>query len=205
MLLVGLTGGIGSGKSTVAKALADRGAVVIDADRIAREIVEPGAPAYQPVLQRFGPGVVGPDGRLDRSALAARVFANPEELAALNRLTHPVIGRVMMERVGAHAGSDRIVVLEVPLLTSESAAAYGLAGVIVVDTSEDIAVRRLVERRGLSEADARARIAAQAGREERRRLASIVVDNGGDRVALEAEMDRLWAWLAAGAPPRDDA
>ncbi|MHB1533697.1 MAG: dephospho-CoA kinase [Acidimicrobiales bacterium] len=205
MLLVGLTGGIGSGKSTVAKALAERGAVVIDADRIAREIVEPEGPAYQPVLQRFGPGVVGPDGRLDRSALAARVFGNPEELAALNRLTHPVIGRAMMERVGAHAGSDRIVVLEVPLLTPESAAAYGLAGVIVVDTSEDIAVRRLVERRGLTEADARARIAAQAGREERRRLASIVVDNDGDRVALDAEMDRLWAWLAAGAPPRDDA
>jgi dephospho-CoA kinase len=194
MLLVGLTGGIGSGKSTVAAGLADRGAAVVDADAISREIVQPGGPAYQPVVARFGPGIVAPDGQIDRPALAAVVFGNPDLLAELNRLTHPVIGQVMAERVLAVA--DRpVVVLDIPLLTIATRDRFQLHAVVVVDTPEDVAVARLVEQRGFAEADARARVAAQIDRGERRKLGDLVLDNSGDRAALEAEIDRAWAFL----------
>lgn len=195
MILVGLTGGIGSGKSTVASGLARRGAEVVDADAIAREIVEPGGPAYRPVVDRFGPGVVGPDGRLDRPALAAVVFSDPGALADLNRLTHPVIARVMAERTAAAAERADVVVLDIPLLDVATRDRFSFAAIVVVDTPEDLAVERLVAHRGFSEADARARIANQIGRERRRELADMVIDNSGDRDALEAEVDRVWAWL----------
>ncbi|MGH9055125.1 MAG: dephospho-CoA kinase [Acidimicrobiales bacterium] len=195
MLLVGLTGGIGSGKSTVAAGLARRGLAVVDADAISREIVEPGGPAYGPVVDRFGPGVVGLDGRLDRPALAAIVFADEAALADLNDLTHPVIARVMADRVQALQAANRVVVLDIPLLTIASKSRYKLGAVVIVDTPEDVAVRRLVEQRGFSEADARARVAAQIGRQERRALADLVIDNAGDRAALEAEVDRALQWL----------
>lgn len=208
MILVGLTGGIGSGKSTVASGLARRGAGVVDADAIAREIVEPGGPAYRPVVDRFGPGVVGPDGRLDRPALAAVVFSDPAALADLNRLTHPVIARVMAERTAAAAERADVVVLDIPLLDVATRDRFSFAAIVVVDTPEDLAVERLVAHRGFSEADARARIANQIGRDRRRELADMVIDNSGDPDALEAEVDRVWAWLevlAGGdgsAPPR---
>lgn len=196
MLLVGLTGGIGSGKSTVAAGLAERGAAVVDADAISREILEPGGPAYQPVVDRFGPGVVRADGTVDRPALAAAVFGDPDALADLNDLTHPVIGRVMGERMLQVASEGRIVVLDIPLLNIATKDRFQFGAVIVVDTPEDVAVERLVGQRAFTEADARARVAAQISREERRALADLVIDNAGDRAALEADVDRAWAWLS---------
>jgi dephospho-CoA kinase len=195
MLLVGLTGGIGSGKSTVAAGLAARGAAVVDADAISRQILEPEGAAYQSVVDRFGPGVVRPDGGIDRAALAAQVFGHPDALADLNGLTHPVIGQVMAARVLGLAATERVVVLDIPLLTIATRDLFELAAVIVVDTPEDVAVARLVKQRSFTEADARARVAAQITRDERRRIADMVLDNSGARHALEAEIDRAWAWL----------
>jgi dephospho-CoA kinase len=195
VVFVGLTGGIGSGKSTVASALKARGAVIIDADGISREIVEPGGPAYQPIVEHFGAGVVGPDGRLNRPALAALVFADPEQLAVLNGLTHPLIRDGILERAAPYAETGDVVVVDHPLLNADDVARFALASVIVVDTPEEVAVARLVAHRGFSEADARARIAAQVSRQERRQLASFVVDNSGDEEALRAQVDQLWEWL----------
>jgi dephospho-CoA kinase len=195
MLLVALTGGIGSGKSTVAQGLAERGATVIDADAISRQILEPGDLAYQPVIDHFGPEVVRADGRIDRPALAAAVFGNPDALAELNRLTHPVIGRVLAERVGAVAEPARIVVLDIPLLAILTTDLFQLDAVMVVDVPEDVAVERLVEQRAFSVEDAWARVAAQITRDERRQVADLVLDNSGDRGDLESEIDRAWAWL----------
>jgi dephospho-CoA kinase len=196
MLLVGLTGGIGSGKSTVAAQLAARGAAVVDADGISRQILEPDGAAFDQVVDRFGPSIVGPDGRIDRPALAGVVFGDPEALADLNRLTHPVIGRVMSERVAELAATNPIVVLDIPLLTIATKDRFSFGAIVVVDTPEEVAVRRLVEHRAFSETDARARVAAQITREERRALADLVIDNSGDRAALEAEVERAWAWLS---------
>lgn len=205
MLLVGLTGGIGSGKSTVASILAARGAAVVDADGIAREIVEPGGPAYAPVVDRFGAGVVGPDGRLDRPALARVVFNDAEALADLNRITHPVIGAVMAERMAAAATTAAIVVLDIPLLDIATKDRYRFGVVVVVDTPEEAAVARLVGQRGFDEVDARARISAQISREKRRSLADLVIDNSGDRAALDAAVDAAWVWLSERAAAESDA
>ena len=194
MFLVGLTGGIGSGKSTVAAGLSERGAAVVDADAISRQIMEPGGEAYGPVVDHFGPSIVGPDGRIDRPAVAALVFNNPDALKELNDLTHPVIGRVMAEKM-AEAASSRIVVLDIPLLSIATKDRFSFGAIVVVDTPEDLAVQRLVAYRGFTEEDARARIAAQMGRAERRVLADLVIDNSGDRAALEGEVERAWVWL----------
>jgi dephospho-CoA kinase len=199
MFLVGLTGGIGSGKSTVAAALAGRGAAVVDADGISREVMEPGGAAYGPVVARFGPSIVGSDGRIDRPAVAALVFTDPDALAALNALTHPVIGQVMAERMESAGAVAPIVVLDIPLLTIATKDRFTFSAIVVVDAPEDVAVQRLVAHRGFSESDARARIAAQIGRDERRRLADLVLDNSGSRLALEREIDRSWAWLTKRA------
>jgi dephospho-CoA kinase len=195
VLRCGLTGGIGSGKSTVAAGLAARGAVVVDADAVAREVVEPDGPAFEPLVARFGPGIIGPDGRVDRPALAAIVFSDADARAAINAITHPVIGQVVLERASAFDGTDRVVVLDVPLLTEVTKAFYRLGAVVVVDTPVDVAVARLVSHRGFDEAGARARAAAQISREERRALAGLVIDNAGGRDALEDEIDRAWRWL----------
>jgi dephospho-CoA kinase len=195
VFLVGVTGGIGSGKSTVAAGLAARGAGVVDADAISREIMEPDGAAFGPVVERFGPGVVGADGRIDRPALAALVFHDPSALADLNGITHPIIGRVMAERTEVVAGHAEIVVLDIPLLNIATKDRFSFAAIVVVDAPEDVAVGRLVAQRGFTEKDARARIAAQITREERRALADLVVDNSGRREDLEAEIDRTWAWL----------
>jgi dephospho-CoA kinase len=195
MLLLGLTGGIGAGKSTVAELLAVRGAVIVDADQIAREVVEPGGPAYQPLIDRFGSDIVKPDGTLDRAALAARAFPDAESLADLNRITHPAIRDRIAGLVAAQAETDRVVILDAALLTLGMRGDYGLAGVIVVDTPVGVAVDRLVRLRGLSEADARARIAAQASREERRKMANVVIDNSGSVADLEAAVARAWSWI----------
>lgn len=197
MLALGLTGGMGAGKSTVAGLLAGRGAVVIDADRIAREVVAPDGPAYPGVVDRFGPAVVAGDGRIDRPALAAVVFADPAALADLNALTHPAIGEVVSERLQAEAGTNHIVFLDVPLLVETERARAQCSAVVVVDCPEEVAVRRLVDQRGMVEADVRARLAAQATRDERLALADFVIDNSGTKTNLVAEVDRCWAWIEA--------
>ena len=199
MFLVGLTGGIGSGKSTVAAGLAARGAAVVDADAVSREIMEPGGAAYGPVVERFGSSIVGADGRIDRAAVAAVVFHDPDALADLNSITHPIIGTVMFERMIEASERAEIVVLDIPLLTIATKDRFTFSAVVVVDTPEDLAVQRLVGQRNFSEEDARARIAAQISREERRGLADLVVDNSGTREDLEAEVDRAWDWLKAKA------
>lgn len=205
MLLVGLTGGIGSGKSTVSSSLASRGAVVVDADAIVRSLQEPGGAAYDGIVSRFGPGVVLPDGRLDRAALASIVFADESARAELGALTYPHLGRVMAERIEAERSTDHVVVLDLPLLAERGGRdAYGLAAVIVVDCPVDEAVRRLVVGRGFAEADARARVAAQASREDRLAIADFVIDNSGPLDALAGQVDACWTWLldlrAAASP-----
>ena len=207
MLVVGLTGGIGSGKSTVSSLLAGRGAVIVDADAIVRELQAPGGEAYVGIVERFGPEVVAADGTLDRPALAALVFSDDAARADLNRLTHPLVGREMATRMAAQASTDNIVVLDIPLLAERGRSSYPVAGVIVVDCPVDVAVGRLVEHRGFTEADARARVAAQISREERRAIADVVLDNGGTLEELEAQLDGVWTWLEElrAAPPAPPA
>lgn len=196
MLSVGLTGGIGSGKSEVTRRLARHGAVVIDSDVLAREVVEPGTPGLAAVAAEFGAGVLATDGSLDRAKLAAIVFADPHRLAALNAIVHPLVrARSASLAESAAAGSDSaIVVHDVPLLVEA-----GLAGnfdlVVVVDVPESVQLDRLVRVRGMAESDAKARIAAQASRERRLAVADYVLDNSGDLDALDAAVDQLWEWL----------
>jgi dephospho-CoA kinase len=205
MLAVGLTGGIGSGKSAVADMLVERGAVLIDADQVARDVVAPGGPAYQPLIDRFGEGIVAADGSIDRQALANIAFADQESRLALNAITHPAIGIRMIEMRDALADTDRIVVLAIPLLTALHRETVKLHKVVVVDTPTDIALGRLLSQRGFDKADAEARIRSQISREERVKEADYVLDNSGDRVALEREVADLWDWLLAAQqePPQD--
>ena len=195
MLAVGLTGGIGAGKSTVAELLVERGAVLIDADRVAREVVAPGGPAYQPMIDRFGAGILDGEGLIDRPAVAALVFGHPEALADLNAITHPAIGVAMIERKDAHADTDDLVVLDIPLLKPVHRELLSLAAVVVVDVPPELALTRLVDARGMAREDAEARIAAQIDRPTRLEGADLVVDNAGDRDHLAAEVDRVWAAL----------
>lgn len=202
MIVVGLTGGIGSGKSTVSAGLAALGAVIIDADATARQLQEPGEPVFVAIVDRFGPGIVAADGSLDRLALAALVFPNPELLQELNALTHPAIGSAIRERMRAHLGTDAVVVLDVPLLIEN--ARYPVAGVAVVDLPVEIAVDRLVRARGMDEGDARARIARQATRDERIAKADYVIDNSGTPADLDAKIPDLWEWMQGLQPVAQD-
>ena len=179
MLMVGLTGGIGAGKSTVTAVLEEAGAVIVDADRIAREVVEPGTPGLAMLVAEFGDDILGPDGALDRAALAARAFVDAERTAALNAITHPLIGERTAELFGS-AAEDAIVVHDMPLLV-EGGMTPGYHLVIVVDTPSEIRLRRLVEQRGMPEDDARARMSRQASDEDRRAEADVLIDNSGDR------------------------
>lgn len=197
MLAVGLTGGIGSGKSAVADMLVERGAVLIDADQVARDVVAPGGPAYQPLVDRFGRGIVAADGTIDRPALANIAFADEESRLALNAITHPAIGIRMIEMRDALADTDHIVVLAIPLLTALHRETVKLHKVVVVDTPTDIALGRLLSQRGFDKADAEARIRSQISREERVKEADYVLNNSGDRAALEREVADLWDWLLA--------
>ena len=197
MLLVGLTGGIGSGKSTVASMLADRGAVILDADVFARAAVEKGTRAFDTVIERFGPGVVGPDGRLDRSALASIVFADPGSLRDLEAIVHPEVRRMIAEGVAANAGTDNVIVLVNPLLIEMGT--HELCEVVVVVAAEpDTQVARLVAG-GMDQADVRARLAAQMPLEQKAAVADVVLDNEGAIEELEGQVDRLWRDLAARA------
>lgn len=189
MLRIGLTGGIGSGKSTVSALLAARGAVVIDADRIAREVVEPGTPGLAAVVEAFGNGVLAADGSLDRPALAAVVFSDPAARARLDAIVHPLVRDRAVE-LAAGAPADAVLVNDVPLLVETGqAGSYDL--VLVVEAGLDIRLARLGER-GLPEADARARIAAQATDEQRRAAADVVLDNSGTREQLAEQVERFW-------------
>jgi dephospho-CoA kinase len=195
VIVVGLTGGIGSGKSTVSAALAARGAVIIDADAIARDVQQPGSEVLAALAERFGAHVLADDGSLDRAAVAAIVFADPEALADLNKIVHPAIGKEINRRVEAERHGDRVVVMDIPLLTENPR--EGLQAIVVVDVPEEVQVRRLVEGRGFDEADARARIARQATREQRLATATHVIDNGGTIAELEPQLDQLWTDLTA--------
>ncbi len=178
----------------MAAMLADRGAVVVDADQLARDAVVVGSSGYRAVVDRFGLGVVAADGALDRGALAGLVFDDPQALADLNAIVHPPVRAAIASRVAELDGSDAVVVLEIPLLV-ESGRSYGESAVIVVDCPEDVALRRLVEGRGMDEADARRRMAAQVPRAERLAAADVVIDNSGGVEALEPQVAALWGRL----------
>ena len=193
MILVGLTGGIGSGKSTVSAALAARGAVIVDADQVVRDVQQPGSPVLEKLAERFGAGVIAADGSLDRAALAGIAFADPDALKDLNRIVHPAVGAEMNRQVMQNVATDNVVVLDIPLLTENPR--EGLQGKIVVDVAVETQVERLVKYRGFDEADARARIARQATRELRLETADFVIDNSGHPDALDEQIDRLWNWL----------
>ena len=197
MLVVGLTGGIGAGKSTVARLLVEHGAQLVDADLIAREVVAPGGPAHQPMIDRFGPGIVAPDGTIDRPKVAEQVFGNPEALADLNAITHPAIGVEMIARKDRFDGTDEIVVMDIPLLRAIHREMLSLAAVVVVDTPTEVALERLVTHRGMSREDAEARIGSQIDRASRLEGADLVIDNAGGPDDLAAEVDRAWARLVA--------
>ncbi|MFD4693145.1 dephospho-CoA kinase [Streptomyces sp. NPDC058463] len=197
MLKVGLTGGIGAGKSEVSRRLVCSGAVLIPPKRTGREVAPPAPPGPDAVVEAFGPGILTPDGTLDRPALGAIVFADPERLAALNAIVHPLVGARSAELERA-AGPDAVVVHDVPLLTENGLAPlYDL--VVVVDATPGTQLDRLVTLRGMTESDARARMAAQATREERKAVADLVVDNDGPLEALEPQVRTLWSELTARA------
>ncbi|MFZ4669997.1 MAG: dephospho-CoA kinase [Microthrixaceae bacterium] len=194
MLLIGLTGGIGSGKSSVSAGLQRRGAVIVDADAIVRELQSPGTVVFDEMVERFGAGIVAADGTLDRAAVAGIVFADAEALADLGMIVHPRVHDEIERRVAAEQATDHVVVLDIPLL--DRSGWPGLAGTIVVDLDPEVAIQRLIAFRSFDETDARNRIANQASRAERLELADFVVDNGGDLDDLEREVDRAWDWIA---------
>ncbi|WP_171167722.1 dephospho-CoA kinase [Streptomyces sp. I05A-00742] len=200
MVKVGLTGGIGAGKSEVSRRLAAHGAVIIDSDRIAREVVEPGTAGLAAVVAEFGPDVLAPDGSLDRARLGSVVFADAGRLAALNAIVHPLV-RARSAELEAAAAPGAVVVHDVPLLVENGLAPlYDV--VVVVDATEETRVDRLVRLRGMAPEEARARMAAQATREQRLAAADVVIANDGPVAELEARVDEVWAWLCAKAGDR---
>lgn len=203
MILLGLTGGIGSGKSTVSALLAGRGAVIIDADAIARELQAPGQPLLTELAERFGSSLIDPTGALDRAALASIVFADPDALKDLNKIVHPAIAVEMDRRMKEQRHTNNVVVLDIPLLAENPR--KGLSGVVVVDVPVDVAVSRLVEFRGMTKEDALARIEKQATRDERRAIADQVIDNSGELTALSDQVESVWQWALSLPPAGDDA
>jgi len=200
MLRVGLTGGIGSGKSAVAGRLAALGAVVLDGDKAARAVVEPGTPGLARIAETFGPGVLRPDGSLDRAKLAGIVFSDESARGQLNAITHPLIHQRIQaaeEAATAAGGPGTVVVHDIPLL-AEGQRAAGFDVVIVVDVPAELQVSRLAGR-GLPEEQARARMAAQATREQRLAIADIVIDNSGPLAELDRRVSEVWADLVARA------
>jgi dephospho-CoA kinase len=193
---VALTGGIGSGKSEVAQMLARRGAIIVDADQVARQIVEPGEPALAEIAEEFGDGVIQQDGTLDRPALAELAFTDPARLARLNEITHPRIAERTQQLFDA-APSGSVLVYDMPLLI-ENGLTAGWDLVVVVDAPDEVRVQRLTEYRGLPEDDVRARMASQASREDRNSAADVVLDNSGDRAALKVQVEALWEGLRLG-------
>ena len=200
MLELGLTGGIGSGKSTVSQRLVDKGAKLVDADQIVRDLQAPGAPVFLAMVERWGDKIIGDDGNLNRAAVAEIVFSDTDELDALNGIVHPSvvteIARVMKEL----SDTDHVVINDIPLLVnkdgkSERPEYDRFKGIIVVDVPTEVAVARLVEFRGFDKEDAEARIASQASRDQRKAIADFVVDNAGSLDALDPQIDACWEWI----------
>ena len=198
MLLVGLTGGIGSGKSTVARMLEERGAVVFDADLLAREAVEPGTPGHTAVIERFGADVLAPGGELDREALASIVFADPSARRDLEQIVHPEVRRLFAEGSEAYRDTDRIVVFSAPLLV-ESGMHTAFEILVVISATVATQIERLMRQRGMSEPAIRARIDAQAPLEDKAAVADFLVDNEGSLDELESQVEQLWNDLSTRA------
>ncbi|MEO9224538.1 MAG: dephospho-CoA kinase [Acidimicrobiales bacterium] len=198
MIVVGLTGGIGSGKSSVSTRLAALGAVVIDADAITREVQAPGQPVLAAMVGHFGDGILQPDGQLDRQAVADRVFGDADALAELNKIVHPAVGLEIATRMAAEAETGHVVILDVPLLVESGR--DDLAATIVVDVDPELALQRLVDQRGMRPDDARARMARQASREDRLARADFVIDNSGSLPDLDRQVAALWPKLLDLAP-----
>lgn len=200
MIIVGLTGGIGSGKSTVSAGLVKRGAILIDADAITRELQEPGMAVFEAMVERFGRGILRDDGGLDRPAVAAIVFADEQALKDLNSIVHPKVREVMAGRIEQNAGSDGVIILDVPLLAEgrkrDGKPPYDMQAVLVVDCPVEVAVERLVTYRGFDEDDARRRVAKQADRADRVAMADFVIDNSGAIEDLDAQLAAAWTWLS---------
>ena len=203
MILVGLTGGIGSGKSTVAAMLAAKGAVIIDGDAIARELQQPGTPVFAAIAARFGSEVIDAEGRLNRAALAAIVFPQPQELEALNAIVHPALAVEIRRLIDAEAGGDRVIVLDLPLLAEKPR--NGLCGVVVVDIDPSIARERLINFRQMKRDDVDARMARQSSREQRRAIADLIIDNSGDLHKLAIAVDQAWEWMQSLPPAQPGA
>jgi len=193
MILIGLTGGIGSGKSEVSRLLAARGAEIVDADVVVRELQQPGGEVFVKMVEMLGREIVSADGTLNRAAVAAKVFSDNDLLLKLNALIHPIVRRVMNDRVESLRATDKVVVLDIPLLVENPR--EGLDGVLVVDLDPEIAIQRLIEQRTMKVEDARARIEKQASRESRLAIADRVIDNSGDRARLAEQVESAWAWI----------
>jgi dephospho-CoA kinase len=196
VLLVGLTGGIGSGKSTVARLLEKRGAVVFDADLLAREAVEPGTPGHAAVIERFGADVLAPGGELDREALASIVFADPSARRDLEEIVHPEVRRLFAEGSEEYRDTERVVVFSAPLLV-ETGMHTAFEILVVVSATVATQIERLMRQRGMSEPSIRARIDAQAPLEDKAAAADFLVDNEGSLDELESQVERLWNDLSA--------
>jgi dephospho-CoA kinase len=198
VLLVGLTGGIGSGKSTVARLLEKRGAVVFDADLLAREAVEPGTPGHAAVIERFGADVLAPGGELDRDALASIVFADPAARRDLEQIVHPEVRRLFAEGSEAYRDTDRVVVFSAPLLV-ETGMHTAFEVLVVVSATVATQIERLMRQRGMSEPSIRVRIDAQAPLEDKAAAADFLVDNEGSLDELESQVEQLWNDLSTRA------
>jgi len=201
VIVIGLTGGIGSGKSTVSDSFVNRGAILIDADQIVRELQQPGAFVHSEMVKHFGDGILNADETLNRQAVAELVFNDKDYLRQLNEIVHPPVNREIRRRIREQADTDNLLVLDIPLLVEGMLAGgpprYIVSGILVVDTPPELAVQRLVEHRGFVEADARARIQAQVSREKRLELADFVVDNSVALTELESQVDLAFNWAKA--------
>ena len=193
MILVGLTGGIGSGKSTVSQLLADRGAIIIDGDAIARALQRSGTAVFAAMVERFG-DVIAADGELDRAKIASIVFADAVALADLNKIVHPAIGVEMLRRISELRDTDAIAILDFPLLAESPR--KGLSGVVVVDVDPEIAIERVVRDRGMKASEVQARIAKQASRADRLAIADRELDNSGSKEDLVQQVEQAWRWIA---------
>ncbi len=193
MKLIGLTGAIGSGKSSVSALFARKGAVIIDGDGIARQLQQKGSATLQKLVDEFG-DVLLKSGELDRAKVAQLVFSDPEMLKKLNAIMHPAIGAEILRLIDGYMNSDEIVILDMPLLVENPR--EGLSGMVIVDVDPEVAISRLVQFRSMKEDDARRRMASQASREDRLRVADRVIDNNGDIDALASQVDEVWDWFA---------
>lgn len=204
MILIGLTGGIGAGKSTVSAMLAQRGAIIIDGDELVRELQQPGTVVLEKIIERFGPKVITELGELNRAALAAIVFHDPNALADLNGIVHPPLAIEIAKRIDAETHTNHVVVLDLPLLAENPR--HDLNGVVVVDIDQGIARDRLVKFRGMSRSDVDARMSRQVNRETRNAIAGFIIDNSSDLEHLGDEVERAWKWIVnlSHSPKIDD-